>query len=371
MTKETIFFLLSVSAVTLVLSFFTAFIYTKAIPMSVTLSRVVRFSGVIFPLLYVLANALSRFSNIEVVKYFYIAMSVGGGIALNLLMGAVILALLLISFKILGKSLPTRFSYGVLALALLLSLVGIIQARTLKTISYDISIPNLPAELEGKRALLFSDTHYGLVNNKKAGARLFERIKKEDPDMIFIAGDLFDGPEIDATYLVSLWSEMSLMYPVFYAPGNHEEYGDYAKFIKDIKDSGINVLEDEVLVYEGINILGLKYRGKNSEYEVEKIIENMTISKDLPTIVINHAPTFMKTLDSNGFDLMLSGHTHRGQLWPGRYLTKAIYGKYHYGYQTFGNLQTITTSGIGTSGPPLRFLNTPEIVILNFIISTQ
>lgn len=367
MTKETIFFLLSVSAVTLALSFFTAFVYTKAIPMSITLSRIVRFSGVIFPLLYVLANALSRFSNIEFIKYFYVLMSVGGGIALNLLMGAAVLVVLLISFKILGKSLPVNISYAVLALALLLSLAGIIQARTIKTISYEVSIPNLPESWEGKRAILFSDTHYGLVNNKKAGVKLFERIKKENPDMIFIAGDLFDGPEIDTTYLVSLWSEMSLTYPVFYAPGNHEEYGDYAKFIKDIKDSGINVLEDEVLAYEGVNILGLKYRGKKQEDEVEKIIENITISKDLPTIVINHPPTFMKTLDSNGFDLMLSGHTHRGQLWPGRYLTRAIYGKYHYGYQTFGNLQTITTSGIGTSGPPLRLFNTPEIVEIIFV----
>jgi len=367
MTKETIFFLLSVSSVTLVLSFFTAFVYTKAIPMSATLSWAIRIAGVLFPLLYVLANALGRFSNIEVVKYFYVAMSVGGGIALNLLMGATILTALLIFYKILGKSMPVNISYGVLALALLLSLVGIVQARTIKNVSYEVSIANLPESWVGKRALLFSDTHYGLVNNKKAGARLFERIKKEDPDVIFIAGDLFDGPEIDTEYLVSLWLKMSSMYPVFYAPGNHEEYGNYDKFIKDIKDSGINVLEDEFTIYEGVNILGLKYRGKKHEDEIEKIIENMNISKDLPTIVVNHPPTFMKTLESNGFDLMLSGHTHRGQLWPGRYLTRALYGKYHYGLNSYGKLQVITTSGIGTSGPPLRFLNTPEIVNIKFV----
>ena len=366
MTKESIIFLLSVSVVTLGLSFFTAFVYTKAIPMSLGLSRGIRIVGIIFPFLFVLINALSRFSNFEFVKWAYTAMSVGAGIAFYLLLGAIILALVLAIYKIAGKSMPPQISWFVLVISTLLSFIGLIEARSMKKVSYNVEIENLPVEWEGKRAILFSDTHYGLVNSNKAAQRLVENIQKESPDIVFISGDMFDGPDIDTQEMVILWQEMSKRQPVFYAPGNHEEYGNYGKFIMSLKDSGFYVLEDENVLYKGLNIVGLKYRTKNKEEEVGKILDYLKINNDNPTIVINHPPTFMETLENKGADLMLSGHTHRGQFWPVRYITKAIYGNYHYGQNKFGNLEVITTSGVGTAGPPVRLFNTPEIVEMMF-----
>ncbi|MEZ4114295.1 MAG: metallophosphoesterase [Candidatus Paceibacterota bacterium] len=63
----------------------------------------------------------------------------------------------------------------------------------MKKVSYDVVIDNLPSGWEDKKAILFSDTHYGLVNNKKAAQRLVDLVEKENPDMVFIAGDFFDG----------------------------------------------------------------------------------------------------------------------------------------------------------------------------------
>lgn len=268
MTKETIFFLLSVSIVTLALSFFTAFVYTKAFPMSLALSRAIKIAGIVFPFLFVLANALSRFSNLEFVKWVYTAMSVGAGIAFYLMLGAIMLALALIVFKILGKDLPIFVPWVVLISAVAMSFIGLIQARDLKKVSYNVYIENLPLDWQDKKAILFSDTHYGLVNNKKAARRLADKIISEKPDVIFMAGDLFDGPDVDTLPLISIWSEMSVKFPVFYAPGNHEEYGNYIKFIEAVNLSGFIVLEDKAVVYNGVNILGFKYRGKNKEGEI-------------------------------------------------------------------------------------------------------
>ncbi len=329
MAKETFFFLFSVSITTLLLSFFTAFVYTKAFPMSVSLSSGIRLAGFIFPFLYVSANVLSRFANIESIRWFYTIMSVGAGIAFYLLLGAILLAILLVIYKILGRSLPVSLSWTILVFSILMSFIGAIQARDIKKVSYEVVLENLPSSWENKKAILFSDTHYGLVNNKRASQRLVNKIIKEEPHAVFIAGDLFDGPNIETSELVSVWLEMSLKYPVFYAPGNHEEYGNYEKFIKATELAGFNVLEDKVVVYEGVNILGLKYRTRSGEKEVDSALKNMRVDNSMPTIVINHPPTFLKSLETNGANLMLSGHTHRGQFWPLRYITKAVYGKYY------------------------------------------
>lgn len=293
-------------------------------------------------------------------------MSVGAGIAFYLLLGAILLAILLIIYKILGRSLPVTISWTILIVSIILSFIGLIQARNIKKVSYEVSLENLPEAWNNKKAILFSDTHYGLVNNKKAAQRLVNKIAEEDPYVVFMAGDLFDGPNIETQDLSSIWSKLSLKYNVFYAPGNHEEYGIYAKFIKAAELGGFIVLEDSVSVYEGVNILGLKYRTRSREMEIDSVLKNMNLGNNIPTIAINHPPTFVKTLDTNGVDLMFSGHTHRGQFWPLRYITKAIYGKYHYGLNRFESLQTITTSGVGTAGPPFRLFNTPEIVEITF-----
>ncbi|MEZ4114296.1 MAG: hypothetical protein R3B65_02550 [Candidatus Paceibacterota bacterium] len=116
-----------------------------------------------------------------------------------------------------------------------------------------------------------------------------------------------------------------------------------------------------------MNIVGFEIQKQKVDKEVSDILDSMNIRNESTTFVINHPPTFLETLDSKGVDLMFSGHTHRGQFWPLRYITKSIYGKYYYGHNKFKNLQTITTSGVGTAGPPIKLFNTPEIMEIKFI----
>lgn len=94
--------------------------------MSVSLSSGIRLAGFIFPFLYVSANVLSRFANIESIRWFYTIMSVGAGIAFYLLLGAILLAILLVIYKILGRSLPVSLSWTILVFSILMSFIGAI-----------------------------------------------------------------------------------------------------------------------------------------------------------------------------------------------------------------------------------------------------
>lgn len=367
MTTETIIFLLLVSLTTLGLSYFTAFVYTKTIKMSQRLAYTVRVLGFLFPFLFIFANALSRSSNLEFVKYIYSLMSIGAGIAFYFLIGAIVIALSYFIFKIFRKPLPSFIPISAIILSSFISIFAFIQARDLKTVSYEVQKENIPEYWENKKIILIADTHYGLVNHNKAAKRLVEYIKEKNPDVIFISGDFFDGPDINTEEISKYWKEISENKPVFYIPGNHEEYGNYEKFINSAKDAKFIVLEDKTYAYEGATIAGITYRSKNELEEVLPFLNSIKGKTNDFSIILNHAPIFYEEMESLGFDLMLSGHTHRGQFWPLRYITKAIYGKYYYGLNDFKNLSVVTTSGVGTSGPPIRLLNTPEVVEIEII----
>jgi predicted MPP superfamily phosphohydrolase len=367
MEKSALIFLLIVSVVTLGLSFFTAYIYSKFIPMSRRNSRIIRILGVMFPFLYILANGLSRLENLEFVKWIYISMSFGGGVALYLLFGATLIFFVNILFKLFKKNIHKNVPYSILILSLILSFIGFAQSRFIKVNNYDVYIKNLPPGWINKRIVLLSDTHYGLVNSNRASEKTVNKILSLDPSAVFIAGDFFDGPSIKTDEIESHWSRVSDKMPVFFAPGNHEEYGDYLSFSESVKRSGFIFLEDDFTVLDGVYILGFRHRSsKNSNY-IDYMLDSYTaINKSLPMIAINHEPIFLENFNKNGIDLLVSGHTHRGQLWPGRYLTLALYGKYHYGLNNYKDMQVLTTSGLGTAGPPMRLFNTPEIVVITF-----
>ncbi len=366
MTTQTLIFLISVSLTTLALSYFTAFVYTKTIKMNQKLAYTVRVLGFLFPFLFIFANALSRSSNLEFVKYIYSAMSIGAGLAFYFLVGAILISLAYVVFKIIRKPLPSFIPIGAFIISCFISIFAFVQARDLKVVSYVLEKDNLPDSLVDKKIILVSDTHYGLVNHKKAAKRLVNKIMDQNGDVVFLAGDFFDGPDISTEEIENIWRKLSEKTPVYYIPGNHEEYGNYEKFLDSAEKSGFIVLEDSISVYENISVAGIVYRSKDEIDEALPVLKNFENNLSDFSILLNHAPIFYEEVERLGFDLMFSGHTHRGQFWPLRYITYAIYGKYHYGLNDFKNLSVITTSGVGTSGPPIRLLNTPEIVEIRF-----
>jgi len=88
---------------------------------------------------------------------------------------------------------------------------------------------------------------------------------------------------------------------------------------------------------------------------------------NLPSILLDHQPVEYNTVAKHGIDLMLSGHTHKGQLWPLSFITNAVFEN-HYGLLKKGTSWFYTSSGYGTWGPPVRIGNQPELVVFNITL---
>ncbi len=229
-----------------------------------------------------------------------------------------------------------------------------------------MSLSQAPASWNGKTAALISDTHFGLVNHKKFADKVVNKILSLKPDFVLHAGDFYDGPIVDTEPITASWKKLTAEIPLFYTPGNHEAYGDYRLFIDSVKAAGATVLENEKTEYEGVQIAGTLYHPGKEPHDIGDTLKSLSLNNDMATILINHPPTAFAAPDEYCVNLIVSGHTHRGQAWPFRYITKKVYAGYDYGMKPYKNLTSITSSGIGTYGPPIRLFNSPEVVLITF-----
>ncbi len=288
------------------------------------------------------------------------------GMMLYVFLSAVVLSIVILIAVGISITLPTSIAIVSFSTACLLGIIGAVQAKQIKTVSYAVNLPGAPESWNNKKAVLVSDTHFGLINHKRFSDKIVKNILKLNPDLVFHAGDFYDGPKNKMSSLTESWKELTKEVPVFFAPGNHEMYGDYEAFLSSIRDAGIEVLTDSFIEHEGVQIAGITYRGRNQPKEAQEAILSLGVEKQKPLILINHPPLFHDSAIDIATDLMVSGHTHNGQLWPVNYVSDVMYKRYSYGLHKKQNMTAITTSGVGTTGPPLRLFNTPELVVITF-----
>jgi len=165
--------------------------------------------------------------------------------------------------------------------------------------------------------------------------------------------------------MVETFGELKPRLGTFIALGNHEYYGGEVKETVDsLEKVGIPVLRDSyVKIADSFYIVGRDDPAVSRSGKLRKDL-NMVLAgvdKSLPIILLNHQPIELDAAQKEGVDLQLSGHTHRGQIFPANLVTSRLYEK-DWGYLKKDTLQLIVTSGYGTWGPALRIGNTPEIV---------
>lgn len=363
---ERILFAVVFGIIVVGLSLFSGKIFSIGFHLSKISQSKVLLVAVLLPLIYITNFIVIRSSSTGIASILYGAFNIVGGLVFYLFIGAGVLSLVLMYGFVTGTHIPSSVSIVILAISLLLGIVGFIQAKIIRITHYEVPLAGAPSSWDGKRAVLVSDTHFSPINRRRFSEKVVRAIMAQSPDFVLHAGDFYDGPMIPLVPITTPWKKLSQAVPLLYAPGNHEGYGDYDTFISSIKDTGAIVLEDKMTVYDGVQIAGLRYQAQGQGEKVEAVIKEMKLDTRIPTILINHPPTFQKEVSGGGISLMVSGHTHNGQFWPLNYIVRSIYGKYIYGMQTDGPLTTITTSGVGTFGPPLRLFNPPEIVVLTF-----
>lgn len=220
-----------------------------------------------------------------------------------------------------------------------------------------------------------SDIHIGGLIDAGFIKSIVAKINALEPDLVVITGDLVD---IEIKYAKGALNELASLkskYGTYFIVGNHEYFHDIYEILKTIKSLGINVLEnDSVYIGEegsGFNLAGVYdlfgYRTLEYVPDLGKALSQALPNS--PTVLLAHQPLYIEEVEKTDVDLMLSGHTHGGQLYPFRLLVKMQQPYIGGLYSHNENLQIYVNRGTGYWGPPMRLGVSSEITAINLLPS--
>jgi predicted MPP superfamily phosphohydrolase len=251
-------------------------------------------------------------------------------------------------------------------LGLLLGICAIVNAAWTRVVRVAVKLPNLPAAWRGRTAALVSDLHLGHVRNTGFLRRIVRKLSQLHPDILFIPGDMYDGTAVNLDRLAKPWTEFSAPLGAYFVAGNHEQFTSPTRFLDAVRQSGIRVLENEKIVIDGLQIVGVHDHDSTNVERFRSILRQAALDPNAASILLVHNPHRLPVAAEAGISLQLSGHTHRGQFFPFTAIVSRIYGKFAYGLNRFDDLAVYTSCGAGTWGPPMRLGSNPEIVLIQF-----
>lgn len=205
---------------------------------------------------------------------------------------------------------------NVYGLAFILALFSVYQARHIKVQYKDVLIRDLPESWQGVRAVFISDIHLGQINGKSFAQKISDLIVKENPDIIFITGDVYDGVMVNPTDIIEPFAALKPPLGAYFVRGNHEEYGNSSEYLHAIKNIGITILDNKRVDVKGVSIIGVDYRDTDTRPEYMKVLESIDVDTCMPTILLKHVPTDIDLAEERGVDLQLSGLPIKGRCFP-------------------------------------------------------
>ncbi len=262
---------------------------------------------------------------------------------------------------------PKTAFFVPLVYALLASTYGYFEALNIRTEKVTIETSKLPPDVERLRIVQISDVHLGLIVREKRLTKILDTVRSLEPDIFVCTGDLVDGQINRMPGLAAMLREVSPQYGKYAITGNHEFYAGLKDSLNFIEDSGFKMLRGEA-VSGVINIAGIE-DPTGRYFQSAHYVSEEDLLKDLPrekfTLLLKHRP-HVNGASRGLFDLQLSGHTHRGQLFPFYYATLLIYPTA--GRHDLENGSAMYLSrGTGTWGPPVRFLAPPEVTLIELV----
>lgn len=259
-------------------------------------------------------------------------------------------------------------------LALLVSagvnIYGYVEAKNPRTEMLSMESTRIPESIGKIRIVQISDVHIGIIIGEKRLKRIVDEIKKANPDILVSTGDLLDGQINNLVEPVKLLRSIEPRYGKFAITGNHEFYAGIHESVDFMKDSGFTVLRSEGKTVAGlINIVGVddpagKRYGLAGEVSERELLSRF--NREYFTLLLKHQPVV--NADAQGlFDLQLSGHTHKGQIFPFSLITRIFFPNHAGYYELPGQSRLYVNRGAGTWGPPIRFLSPPEITVIDLV----
>lgn len=240
---------------------------------------------------------------------------------------------------------------------------GYWNTRKIETKRYELTLGD-----SGKnyRITFLSDIHMGPYVRSKHIQKITETSKTLKPDLVVISGDLFDvcnsilEDRSELRDISRLLCKIKARDGVYAVLGNHDPSVTDSRMRHFLKDSRIRLLDNQTVELSDILLVGRTDEGNNVRLSWENTVK---CTSQKPMVVLDHKPQGIDEAAEHGTALVLSGHTHKGQLFPATYFTKLANGKdYFYGLSKKGNTYGITTSGVGFFALPMRLGTRNEIV---------
>lgn len=244
---------------------------------------------------------------------------------------------------------PIVYNRFALVLVIALFIYGYYNGHNPQIVERTIYLDNLEEDID---IIHISDIHIGSVRTPDILKKVVSKINTTDHDMVIISGDIADGSNEIQPHDFEEFRKIEK--PVIFTPGNHDYYTGIENVYKACENAGITVLDNSQTKIKGLNVYGIGFG--NSE-------ANLKINKDENNLLIFHIPGSWDELIEEGFNIILSGHTHGGQFYPANILVGLAFPLIRGLYEKDGNYINVS-DGVGTLGPPLRIGTKSEISLL-------
>ena len=250
--------------------------------------------------------------------------------------------------------------------ALILSVIGTLWQGLRPPVlrDYEVQLAGLPQERDGLVLVALSDLHLGTLIGERWLKRLVDRVEELHPDLLLVVGDLVDGNIGNVESLLPHLKNLRAPLGIWAVTGNHEYYAGLDRSIALFEAAGFSVLRDRWaqitpgVVLAGVDDLTARQQFGQNDRPVEKALADRPAGA---TILLSHSPLQADKAAAAGVGLMLSGHTHNGQIWPFNHLVALRYPLMGGRYQVDG-MTVIVSRGAGTWGPRMRLWWPSEIV---------
>ena len=252
------------------------------------------------------------------------------------------------------------------AVALSLGAWGAIVAMAPVVRRVQVGLKRLQPAMHGTKIVQLTDVHVGPTIGRDFISGMVRAVNRLNPDVIAITGDLVDGPVSELGVHVAPLADLRAKHGTFFVTGNHEYYSGVAEWVAELGRLGVRVLDNErVAVGEGEHVIDLA--GVNDwsarrfdvfKPDLAKALHGRDVAR--PVVLLAHQPKIIKQAAEARVDLVLSGHTHGGQIWPWTKLV-ALDQPYLAGLHREEHTQIYVSEGTGYWGPPMRIGTAPEI----------
>ncbi len=275
-------------------------------------------------------------------------------------------------------TLEVSSALALLALAILVTICGLVNARRIATVvEIDIPITNLPPVLHGFSIVQISDIHIGPTIKIGYLRAIVAEVNKLDPDMIAITGDLVDGAVLDLAHHVAPLAELISRHGSYFVTGNHEYYSGAHEWVIEIRRLGITVLMNEHIVLDhgaatvvvaGVTDFSAHRFDASHQSDPHLAIAGAPQDVDI-RLLLAHQPRSAAAAQKAGFHLQLSGHTHGGQFFPWNFFVR-LQQPFSAGLHRLEDLWVYTSRGTGYWGPPKRLFAPSEITRIRLVCAS-